>query len=396
MQSAPAYHDPHGHISPMATRGVGRNDLPRSSSGDSRSNGTQGVMELGFNNNITSAAGGHVSQFAVQAPIAARGVGVGVGPFTVHHNNNAMTSGTHLYTLNETGAPTCTDSYDFGSSNSGNGMSAIPIPGLVNSNTGSSFSSNKIRIPASAIRALSLPHSRTLATTTTTTTITTITTNSTTNNNSSSSSNITKHTANGSSGGNRDRGVIRTTISSVNNGSGSQGKGKRGSARKSILQQQQQQQQQQPKDRQSFHASLIELFARDKKALYCPKCHQEGNIHRDGISEGKMRFTCNTMVPVPPIGKRRKCNKHFYERAMHDMLIEIVRRKQYSIHGPLAIATAAVASIAGGGGDMLDVESSGGFHTDMSSSSSSSASPEMAPWNHPLLVVTATGGGTMV
>lgn len=86
-----------------------------------------------------------------------------------------------------------------------------------------------------------------------------------------------------------------------------------------------------------------------------------------------MRFTCNTMVPAvsaASIGKRRKCNKHFYERAIHTMLIEIVRRKQ---HGALAVVGEISTAV-----EVSDLE--GGFCTDMSS-----ASPEITPWHHPLL-----------
>lgn len=69
---------------------------------------------------------------------------------------------------------------------------------------------------------------------------------------------------------------------------------------------------------------------------------------------------------------------------MHTMLIEIVRRQQeqqQQEHGRV-LAVAAVAGIPTATvGEMSDLE--GGFCTDMSS-----ASPEVAPWHHPLL----TGG----
>ncbi|KAF9899633.1 hypothetical protein EC991_008532 [Linnemannia zychae] len=372
MQSVPAYHDPRGHMSAMAARRIGRNNLPRP--GGSRR--IQGNLESGLTNNNNTATTGeavHSLQFTAQgSSTTARGA---EGALTISHHTTDVSSGTQVYTLYGSGAPTVatTHSYDFGSSSTGgSGMSAIPDPDLgLTNKTDSNTSLNKIRIPASALRALTMPTSRPLET------------SNNSNSDSCSSSPVSKPSISNSS---RERGVIRTTLSSTGNVSGTPSKGK-GSSGKNV-----QHQQQQPKDRQSFHASLIELFARDKKALLCPKCHQEGNIHRDGISEGKMRFTCNTMVPTP-IGRRRKCNKHFYERAMHSMLVEIVHRKQHlrlqqqqqqqQHHGDLVIAAAAAIVVAEG--DMSDVDG-GELHSDMSS-----ASPELAPWSHALL---AAGGGS--
>ncbi|KAH7033875.1 hypothetical protein BKA57DRAFT_191850 [Linnemannia elongata] len=245
-----------------------------------------------------------------------------------------------MYALSGTGtSPSITSTYEF-SSGVNSGSSASAIPDSVNITA----SSNKIRIPVSAVKALpsssSSPGSPS---------------------GQSSSSHVFKPTSATTSSSGRDRGVIRTTLSSASTsttGGGSQGRRKASPGKTTQQQQQQQHQQQQPKDRQSFHATLIDLFARDKKSLLCPKCHQEGNIHRDGIS-----------ATAASVGKRRKCNKHFYERAIHTMLIEVVRRQ----HGALAVV----------GGISMAAEASdleGGFCTDMSS-----ASPEITPWHHPLL-----------
>jgi hypothetical protein len=236
-----------------------------------------------------------------------------------------------MYTLDGArGAPTTAaeSSYDFvGSvSNGGSGMmSAIPDPNNVSNNAtpSSSSSSNKIRIPASAIRALSSPtpsrqlpsHSNSGHQGTQLSTFTGGSPTDTCNNNNNNSinhenninNNINNNSSSSSSGsssgsscsiGNsscsRDRGVIRTALPSTNgsSGGGSQGKRKANPGKAT----QQTPQQQQPRDRQSFHATLIDLFGRDKKALLCPKCHQEGNIHRDGISGKEVQ----QVVVYPP------------------------------------------------------------------------------------------------
>ncbi|KAG0205550.1 hypothetical protein BGX33_007872 [Mortierella sp. NVP41] len=174
---------------------------------------------------------------------------------------------TPVYSLNN-GTATATSGSDFAGGSSRNGMSAIPSP--------SAIPSNKIRIPASVLKALSAPDPRPP----------TVNSQGMNSMSSGSSRGDIRLNSNGShpaKSTKRDRDVIRTTLPSAITGNHVKGK--------AI------QQQQRPKDRQSFHASLIQLFARDKKSLFCPKCHQEGNIHRDGIS-GKKRGSLSFLRSV--------------------------------------------------------------------------------------------------
>ncbi|KAF9932536.1 hypothetical protein FBU30_007975 [Linnemannia zychae] len=317
MQSIPAYHDISGHISPLISRRVGRvdlqrpgNNVPGVESGFSNRNQSDSINDS--NNSNSAVATQTAPNFTAHSTIGS----TARGSFPLS-NHSTTAAGTPIFNLNGVGTMPTTTCYGFArdtnstggtnndnsitsanntrNSNASSGVSAIPDS--CDSNIVNSVASNKIRIPASAIRALTAPSSRPPT-------------------------------------NNTNPEVLPSMGTSSNN-----------------------------------HKPTTPTNYRDR--------------------EGKMRFTCNTMVPTTGTGagKRRKCNKHFYERAMHAMLVEIVRKRhhhnqqQQQHQGPLTVATSistcpasTVTTI-----EMSDIE--GGLHTDMSS-----ASPELTPWEHPLLV----------
>ncbi|KAK3846477.1 MAG: hypothetical protein J3R72DRAFT_515582 [Linnemannia gamsii] len=84
-------------------------------------------------------------------------------------------------------------------------------------------------------------------------------------------------------------------------------------------------------------ADLVEIFKNHKKEIQCPKCLHIGRFQRDGFKDGKMRFTCSTPVTTTTTrmrgrrttdkSKPSKCNKHFSESTMEQLLLQVVAKQ---------------------------------------------------------------------
>ncbi|KAF8934196.1 hypothetical protein BGZ47_010457 [Haplosporangium gracile] len=79
---------------------------------------------------------------------------------------------------------------------------------------------------------------------------------------------------------------------------------------------------------------LVEIFKEHKQHVVCPKCLQRGRFQRDGFKNGKIRFTCSTTVATMPThrSKPAKCNKHYTEAIMEQLLLRVIARKTRKAH----------------------------------------------------------------
>ncbi|KAG0203653.1 hypothetical protein BGX33_008979 [Mortierella sp. NVP41] len=72
---------------------------------------------------------------------------------------------------------------------------------------------------------------------------------------------------------------------------------------------------------------LVEIFRKHKKEVQCPKCLQKGRFQRDGFKDGKIRFTCETAVLTTDKSKSARCNKHFAESVMEQLLLQVIAKE---------------------------------------------------------------------
>ncbi|KAG0284126.1 hypothetical protein BGZ96_011515 [Linnemannia gamsii] len=72
---------------------------------------------------------------------------------------------------------------------------------------------------------------------------------------------------------------------------------------------------------------LVALYKEHKKHIVCPRCLQKGRFQRDGFKDGKIRFTCSTAGATTDKTKPAKCNKHYTEAVMEQLLLQVIAKE---------------------------------------------------------------------